>query len=100
MSELKPKQRALLKSIAQAVKPILQIGKDGITESVSASVAAALNNRELMKVKVLDTAPTSAQEIGEQLAGSVADAHLVQVIGRTIVIYRRHPEKPVIQLPT
>ena len=100
MSKLKPKQRALLKSIAQAVKPIVQVGKDGITETVSASVTAALSNRELLKVKVLDTAPASAQELGEQLVESVADAHLVQVIGRTIVIYRRHPEKPIIQLPT
>jgi RNA-binding protein len=99
MMDLKPRQRALLRSIAQAVKPILQIGKDGVTEKLADSVEAALNNRELLKVRVLETAPGSAQEMGEQLVSGIRDAHLVQVIGRVIVVYRRHPEKPEIRLP-
>lgn len=99
MMELKPRQRALLRSLAQAVKPILQIGKEGVTEAVADTVEAALNNRELLKVRVLETAPGSAQEMGEQLVSGIADAHLVQVIGRMLVIYRRHPEKPEIPLP-
>jgi RNA-binding protein len=99
MADLKPRQRALLRSIAQAVKPILQIGKDGVTDSVAETVEAALNNRELLKVRVLETAPAGAQELGEQLVSRIADAHLIQVIGRMLVIYRRHPEKPQISLP-
>jgi RNA-binding protein len=99
MTELKPRQRALLRSIAQAVRPVVQIGKDGVTETVADAVEAALNNRELLKVRVLETAPGSAQEMGEQLVSGLRDAHLVQVIGRVLVIYRRHPEKPQIRLP-
>ena len=99
MTELKPRQRALLRSIAQAVKPILQIGKDGVTDSVAASVEAALNKRELLKVRVLETAPGTVEQLGEELAARVTDAHLVQVIGHILVIYRRHPEKPEIRLP-
>ena len=99
MAELKPRQRALLRSIAQAVKPILQIGKDGVTDAVCATVTAALNNRELLKVKILETAPEPAADIGASLAARIPDVHLVQVIGRTVVIYRRHPEKPEIRLP-
>lgn len=99
MAELKPRQRALLRSIAQAVKPILQIGKDGVTDAVAVSVAGALNNRELLKIRILETAPAGAQQLGEELVARVDGAHLVQVIGRTLVIYRRHPEKPEIRLP-
>ena len=99
MTELKPRQRALLRSIAQAVKPILQIGKDGVTETLADSVEAALNNRELLKVRVLETAPGSAQEMGELLVSGIKDTHLVQVIGHVLVLYRRHPENPAIHLP-
>jgi RNA-binding protein len=99
MVELTSRQRALLRSIAQATKPILQIGKDGVTDRVVDSVDAALNNRELLKVRVLDTAPASARELGDELAGRMDGVHLVQVIGRTLVLYRRHPEKPEINLP-
>ena len=99
MAQLKPRQRAILRSIAQAVKPILQIGKDGVTDAVADSVTAALNRRELLKIRILETAPAAAQQLGEELVARVDGAHLVQVIGRTLVIYRRHPEKPEISLP-
>jgi RNA-binding protein len=99
MGDLSPRQRALLRSIAQAVRPILQIGKDGVTDAVANSVEAALNKRELLKVRVLETAPADAQDLGEQLATRIENAHIVQVIGRMLVIYRRHPEKPEIRLP-
>ncbi|HEX2167626.1 MAG TPA: YhbY family RNA-binding protein [Longimicrobiales bacterium] len=99
MTELKPRQRAHLRSLAQAVKPILQIGKEGVTEAVADTVEAALNNRELLKVRVLESAPGHAREMGDQLVSGIRDTHLIQVIGRIVVIYRRHPEKPEISLP-
>ena len=99
MSELTSRQRAILRSLAHSLKPVTNIGKDGVTESLARTVTDALKTRELMKVKVLETAPGSVDELGGELAASVAGAHLVQAIGRTIVLYRRHPEKPVITLP-
>jgi RNA-binding protein len=99
MADLEARQRALLRSIARAVRPILQIGKDGVTDAVTDAVVTALNNRELLKIRVLETAPASAREIGEQLVARIDGAHLVQVIGRMLVIYRRHPEEPEIVLP-
>ena len=96
---LNAKQRAHLKSLAHPLKPITQIGKGGVDEQVIASLDDAFRHRELLKVKVLEAAPVSAKEIGEQLADRVSGARLVQVIGRTIVLYRQHPEKPEIRLP-
>jgi RNA-binding protein len=99
MEPLNARQRAHLKSLAHPLKPILQIGKEGLTDAVARTVEDALHHRELLKVKVLESAPAYAREVGAALAGAIEGAHLVQVIGRTIVLYRRHAEEPGIQLP-
>ena len=96
---LNARQRAHLKSLAHPLKPIAQIGKGGVDELVVQSLDEAFRHRELLKVKVLEASPASAKEVGEQLAEQVSGAKLVQVIGRTIVLYRQHPEKPEIRLP-
>jgi RNA-binding protein len=97
--QLTAKQRAYLRSIAHHLKPILHVGKEGVTGTVLDSVRTAFNTRELLKVKVLEAAPKTAHEIGRSIADQVDDVAVVQVIGRTIVLYRRHPEKPEIELP-
>jgi RNA-binding protein len=97
--ELTPRQRAHLKSLAHPLKPILQIGREGVTDAVARTIEDAFHTRELLKVKVLESAPASARETGETLAAGLDGVHLVQVIGRTLVFYRRHPEKPGIRLP-
>jgi RNA-binding protein len=99
MAELTSRQRAVLRSLAQSLKPVAQIGKDGVSESVARAVADSLNTRELLKVRVLETAPADADELGAELARKIDGAQLVQVIGRTIVIYRRHPTDPQVTLP-
>ncbi|HEX6940568.1 MAG TPA: ribosome assembly RNA-binding protein YhbY [Longimicrobiales bacterium] len=96
---LTSKQRAYLKSLAHPLKPILQIGKEGVTPAVVDTVASAFNTRELLKVKVLEAAPASARETADELASRIPGAEPVQVIGRTAILYRRHPEKPEIRLP-
>src|SRR5690606_27751450 len=49
---LNPKQRSQLRSLAHHLKPILQIGKDGVTAAALDAVSQAFNTRELLKVKV------------------------------------------------
>ena len=97
---LTPKQRAYLKSLAHPLKPILQIGKDGATDAVVDTIDGAFRTRELLKVKVLESSPASAKEVAADLAARVQRVELVQVIGRTIVFYRRHPTNREITLPT
>ena len=96
---LTPKQRSHLKRLAHELKPVLHIGKSGVTESNVEAVQDALSTRELMKVKVLDIAPDGALETGDALARALEDTHLVQVIGRTLILYRPDPEQPEIRLP-
>ncbi len=81
-----------MKSLAHPLKPIFQVGKDGVTERAVQAVSEAFNTREILKVKVLDSAPADARSTGEALAEGIDGAHLVQVIGRTVVLYRPEPE--------
>ncbi len=96
---LSPKQRAHLRSLAHHLKPILHLGKEGLSNSAVGAVELAFNTRELLKVKVIDGSPISAREAGEQIAERVHGAEHVQTIGRTIVLYRPSPQAPEIQLP-
>jgi RNA-binding protein len=100
ISTLTTKQLAHLRSLAHPLKPFLRVGKEGLTESFARVVREALAARELLKVKVLEAAPQTAREIGIALAERLEGAHLVQVVGRTFVLYRPHSEKPQIVLPT
>ena len=99
IASLTSKQRAHLRSLAHHLKPILQIGNDGVTDAVARSVEEAFNTRELLKVKVLDGAPEEPREAGDALMEALEDVHVVQTIGRTIVLYRPFPEEPEIRLP-
>jgi RNA-binding protein len=62
------------------------------------AVEDAFNTRELLKVKVQEAAPMSAAATGEALAARIPNVQHVQTIGRTVVLYRPHPEKPQIEL--
>jgi len=99
MATLNAKQRMKLKSLAHRLKPILHVGKEGVTDATLRTVESAFNTRELLKLKVQESAPDSANGCGEIISARLEGVHLVQVIGRTIILYRRHPEKPEIELP-
>jgi RNA-binding protein len=96
--QLTSKQRAQLRSLAHPLKPIVQVGKEGVTDDVVRSVLEALQNRELIKVKVLEGAPLDVREGAAEVSAQVDGSEVVQTIGRTFVLYRRHPDKPEIIL--
>ena len=77
----------------------MQIGKEGVSDSAVAALEEAFNTRELLKVKVQETAPLPARDVGELLAARVSGVQVVQTIGRTVVLFRPHPERPEIRLP-
>ena len=94
-----PRQRAHLKSLAHHLKPVVYVGKEGVQDSTIRSVEEALNTRELIKVKVLEAAPANVRDTAGELGRRMNDVVVVQTIGRVAVIFRRHPEKPEIELP-
>lgn len=95
---LSGKQRRFLRAQAHALEPVVSLGKEGITPSLVAAVNEALLTHELIKVRVLEGAPLERQEVAEQLPGE-AKAELVGLIGRIVILYKRHPNKPKIVLP-
>jgi RNA-binding protein len=97
--EITPKQRSHLKSLAHHLKPVVFVGKEGITDQTVRSLEEAFNTRELLKVRILEAAPMSAREGGDTLAQRIDGAVAVQSIGRIAVLYRPHPDKPEIELP-
>lgn len=95
---LTSKQRAYLRSLAVNEDTILMLGKGGISEDTTKQAADALFKRELIKGKVLETAPVSSREAAEQIS-KATESEVVQVIGSKFVLYKRHPKEPKIILP-
>ncbi len=93
------KQRAYLRKLAHHLKPVVMVGSDGVSDAVVDAVGDALNNRELIKVKLQESAPLEVRDAADALASRMEGVHPVQTIGRTIVLYRRHPDEPEIELP-
>lgn len=92
------KQRAYLRGLANDYEPIVHIGKGGLSDAVIKQADDALEARELIKGRVLETAPAAVRDVAEEIAAAV-NAETVQVIGRTFVLYRRRAEEPTIVLP-
>ncbi len=92
------KQRAYLRGLANTLDPIVHVGKGGLSDTIVKQADDALTARELIKGRVLETAPETAKDIAPQLA-SATSAQLVHVIGRTFVLYRRNEKEPKITLP-
>ena len=95
---LSSKQRAFLRSMANTMDPIMQVGKGGVGEELITSVDNALEARELIKMSVLDTAPVSAREAADALEVETG-ADVVAVVGRRFVLYRPSKKKKKIELP-
>ena len=88
------KQRAKLRSLAQTLEPIGQVGKGGVSEGLIETVDKALSARELVKLSVLDNATEDAHDLANQIAEATSST-VVCVIGRKIVLYRYSTKKGV-----
>lgn len=97
---LTSKQRAHLKSLASTMRPIMQVGKEGISENLVISLSDALEARELIKIALLPAAGEDGGNLAENLA-ELLHAEPVAVIGRKAVFYRRSGRQDIdhIELP-
>lgn len=92
---LKSSQRAKLRAMANGIDPVVMIGKGGLGENFVQAVDEALEARELIKVKLLETAPVTVREAAD-FAAENTGADVVQVIGTRFVLYRRRKKEPKI----
>ncbi len=92
------KQRAYLRSLANGIKPITQIGKDGVTDAFIKQLDAALNTRELVKVHVLENSGLDVKECANEVVKRV-NGNFVQAIGSKFTVYKRSKDNQQIKLP-
>jgi RNA-binding protein len=97
-----PKKRALmpssklrkaLRAAGHHLSPVVQVGKEGVTDAVLRQLDEQLLAHELVKVKVGTESPEDRFEAAGRL-GEAAGAQIAQILGRTVLVYRKHPEKP------
>ncbi len=87
-----------LKALAHHLRPVVQIGQNGMTEGVVEATKVALEQHELIKVSINSESPTERREGGAELAEHTG-AHLLQVIGRVIILYRQREHDSKITPP-
>ncbi|HIY90076.1 MAG: YhbY family RNA-binding protein [Merdibacter sp.] len=85
---LNARDKKILRAQAQQYRSLFQIGKDGISDNLIATLDDSLRAHELVKLNLLKTAPLSTAEAAAMLA-QATDSELVHSIGRTFVLYRR-----------
>ena len=86
------KQRSNLRSMAQTIEPIGQVGKGGISDNMVESFSKALENRELIKITVLNNSEDDAKWVANDLAEALG-AEVVCTIGHKVVLYRKSSKK-------
>ena len=92
------KQRAFLRSLANNITSIFQVGKSGISENLIKQVDDALEARELIKLNVLETSPDDIEEVANSIAEKT-NSTLVQIMGNKITLYRARKKDSKIVLP-
>ena len=99
MDELDGFQRRHLRGLAHPLKPVVMIGKEGLTEAVVAKTDAELAAHELIKIR-FQAAKDEKKENLRELAGRTL-AELVGVVGHVGILFRqnREPEKRHVRVP-
>jgi RNA-binding protein len=92
------KQLKHLLSLCHELQPVVRIGQKGVTDAVLAELDIALAHHELIKIKV----SAADREARKGLITSIAqerDAHVIQQIGQTAVLFKRNHERPMVFFP-
>lgn len=92
------KQKRYLRSEAHHLDPIFQVGKGGVNDHMLKSISEALEVRELLKVSILTNNTDDRHEVAEELARGTG-AELVQLIGKTVILYKESTDNKRIKLP-
>ncbi|WP_154834953.1 ribosome assembly RNA-binding protein YhbY [Staphylococcus pasteuri] len=92
------KQKRYLRSLAHNTDPTFQIGKGGINENMINQIDDTLENRELIKIHVLQNNFDDKSELATALSDAT-NSEVVQIIGSMIVLYRESKDNKEIMLP-
>ena len=90
--------RRRLRAHGHALRAVVQIGKEGPTDGVIAGLTRALFDHELVKVKLGSECPLDRFAVAARLSAEPG-VRVVQILGRTILVYKRHPQTPRFEGP-
>ena len=93
------KQKKYLRALAHPLKPLVNLGKQGLSPETRREIESQLLDHELIKCKVLDSCPLSKKECAEEISKRT-DIEIVQVIGKTLVLFSPLPEDSKIKFPS
>jgi RNA-binding protein len=94
MLKLSGKQVRFLKGLGHHLNPVVMIGKEETSPAVVGSLVEALRVHELVKVKIQEGCPMDRKEVAAALA-ELTQAAVVQILGKTILLYRPSEEKKI-----
>ena len=80
------KQKRHLRALAHPLKPLVNLGKQGLSPETRREIESQLLDHELIKCKVLDSCPLSKKECAEEISKQT-EIEVIQVIGKTIVLF-------------
>ncbi|MCH4007987.1 YhbY family RNA-binding protein [Companilactobacillus sp.] len=86
---IKGKQNRYLRSQAQTMKPVVQVGRDGISDNLLKQILQLLNKDELIKVTLLQNTMVGSEQLVaalNEIDGGVAH---VQTIGSKVILYKK-----------
>lgn len=86
------KQRAHLRALGNALEPVMQIGKDGLSDNSLTAIRQVLEAREIAKFRVLQNCDDDPKILANQIAQQI-NADVVQVIGKIFILYKRSHKK-------
>ena len=91
IAKLSGKQKKYLRSLGHHLNQSVIVGKDGISDNLIQSCQDNLQAHELIKIKLGQNCPIDKKEAAQKLAASTG-SHLVQLIGKTILLYKPNPD--------
>lgn len=96
--KLTGRQARYLRSLGHSLKPVVRVGKSGLTASLLDQVRKSLEVHELIKVKLIQPGSNKVKQAAENLSRET-DCFTAQVIGKTILLYKQRKDDPRITLP-
>lgn len=97
--DLTGKQKRHLRALGHALSPVVTVGKDGLSDAVIRKADMELDNHELIKVRRGEGCGDATKDVAERLSAA-SGAAVAQIIGRTLLLYRRRGRDPQITLPS
>ncbi len=91
METVSVSERKKLKSMAHHLKPVIQIGRNGVTDAVLKAIDKALLDHELIKIKYIDF-----KEEKKELSSGIAEktgANIIAGIGNIIILFRKNEDE-------